>query len=138
MERNKVEIFARISDELRELYRAKNHDYGDSFGESYAEWGLVSPCIRLSDKVNRLKSLTQKNRAVTDESVEDTLVDLACYAIMTLVELRLDGDIDSESHGGIDPVSHSSDEIVIGNSEVEVMDNGDGTVTMRWSDVCES
>lgn len=130
MERNKVDIFAGISDELRELYAAKNHDYGDSFGESYAEWGLVSPCIRLSDKVNRLKSLTQKNRAVADESVEDTLIDLACYAIMTLVELRLDGDIDSESH--------RSDEIVIGNSEVEVMDNGDGTVTMRWSDVCES
>ena len=48
------------------------------------------PCIRLEDKLNRLKSLTVNNKAqqVNDESIEDTLLDLANYAIMAVMELK--------------------------------------------------
>ena len=54
----KVEQHSIISRELTELYERKNADYGDSFGKSYAEYGLAMPCIRLEDKLNRLKNLT--------------------------------------------------------------------------------
>ena len=47
------------------------------------------PCIRLEDKLNRLKSLLKKESLVTDEKIEDTLMDLANYAIMTLIELDI-------------------------------------------------
>lgn len=88
---DKIAMHDTICAQLNALYAQKNNDYGDSFGKSYAEYGMVMPCIRLEDKLNRLKSLTVHNvrQNVQNESVEDTLMDLANYAVMTLVELRL-------------------------------------------------
>jgi len=85
----KVNEFEDIAFALRDLYDRKNQDYGDSFGQSYAEWGLPMACIRLSDKLNRLSSFAKgKDMKVHDESVKDTLMDIANYAIMTLIELK--------------------------------------------------
>ena len=86
----KVNAFEDVTINLRNLYDAKNRDYGDSFGQSFQKWGLPMSCIRLSDKLNRLESFAQKkDMQVDDESVEDTLMDMANYAIMTLVELNM-------------------------------------------------
>ena len=86
---NKIEIHKNICDSLNDLYKAKNEDYGDSFSKSYKEYGLTMSCIRLEDKLNRLKSLNKNGNAqVKDESIQDTLMDLANYAIMTLIELE--------------------------------------------------
>ena len=85
---NKIEIHKNICDSLNDLYKKKNQDYGDSFSKSYKEYGLTMSCIRLEDKLNRLKSLNKNGNAqVKDESIQDTLMDLANYAIMTIVEL---------------------------------------------------
>ena len=85
----KVKEFVSICKEMTELYDLKNMDYGDSFGKSFEEWGMPMPCIRLTDKLNRLCSLTKNfSQRVQDESIEDTLKDLANYSIMTLIELR--------------------------------------------------
>ena len=85
---NKIEIHKNICDSLNDLYKKKNQDYGDSFGKSYKEYGLTMSLIRLEDKLNRLKSLNKNGNAqVKDESIQDTLMDLANYAIMTIVEL---------------------------------------------------
>ena len=87
----KVEMHASICKELTDLYERKNHDYGDSFAKSFDEYGMTMPCIRLEDKLNRLKALTKnKQQMVDDEGIEDTLMDLANYAIMTLVEMEKD------------------------------------------------
>ena len=86
----KVNAFEDVTITLRKLYEAKNMDYNDSFGQSFEKWGLPMSCIRLGDKLNRLESFAQgKDMKVKDESVRDTLMDLANYAIMTLVELNL-------------------------------------------------
>lgn len=86
----KTELHANICAELTALYERKNHDYGDSFGKSFKEYGMAMPCIRLEDKLNRLKALTRNgNQQVNDESIDDTLMDLANYAIMTLVERKV-------------------------------------------------
>lgn len=84
----KTEIHADICGELTALYARKNHDYGDSFGKSFTEYGMAMPCIRLEDKLNRLKALTRQSAQVKDETIDDTLMNLANYAIMTLVERR--------------------------------------------------
>lgn len=76
-----------ICKELNSLYRRKNHDYGDSFGKGFKEYGMVMPIIRLEDKLSRLKALITTENKV-DESIEDTLMDLANYSIMTLIELK--------------------------------------------------
>ena len=83
---NKVRHHADICEELNEIYARKNHDYGDSFGKGYAEYGMVMAVIRLEDKLNRLKSLIKAESLVKDESMNDTLMDLANYAIMTVIE----------------------------------------------------
>jgi hypothetical protein len=86
----KVEMHESICEELTALYERKNHDYGDSFAKSFAEYGMTMPCIRLEDKLNRTKALIQKQRQMVDgERIEDTLMDLANYAIMTLIEMKI-------------------------------------------------
>lgn len=86
----KYDMHAKICIKLNEIYKQKNSDYNDAFAKSFAEYGMAMPCIRLEDKLNRLKALTVHNRSqqVADESIEDTLRDLANYAIMTLIEIK--------------------------------------------------
>lgn len=71
---NKVRHHASICEDLNEIYARKNHDYGDSFGKGYAEYGMVMAVIRLEDKLNRLKSLIKAESLVKDESINDTLI----------------------------------------------------------------
>lgn len=86
----KVEMHESICKTLTDLYERKNSDYGDSFAKSFAEYGMVMPCIRLEDKLNRTKALIMGMRQmVDDERIEDTLMDLANYAIMTLIEMKI-------------------------------------------------
>ena len=82
--------FDGICRDLMALHERKNKDYGNAADASYREFGIVSYVIRLNDKMNRLKSLTKPGviQEVKDESVEDTLMDLAAYAIMTLESIR--------------------------------------------------
>lgn len=81
-----------ICQKLNQIYKAKNHDYGDSFGDTYKKLGIISAVTRLSDKMNRLVSLAVKyDVQVKDEKIEDTLLDMANYAIMTLIELGYEG-----------------------------------------------
>jgi len=79
--------FAVITEEMFELYLDKSADYGDSFSKSFDEFGLISAVIRLTDKVNRLRTLVANENLVKDESIRDTLIDLANYSIMTIIEL---------------------------------------------------
>ena len=92
-EKNKQEDYhLRILHELHDTYCKKNSDYGNSFSELYKQYGLISPMIKLEDKMSRLRSLIRDgNRIqVKTESIEDTLLDLANYAVMTVQELRGD------------------------------------------------
>lgn len=84
----KVLQHARVCLMLNALYEKKNADYGDSFSKTFADWGPVCAGIRLEDKLNRFKSLvTSGDQKVSDESITDTLIDMANYAIMTYMEL---------------------------------------------------
>ena len=80
-----------ICQELHDLYEKKNHDYGDSFHLTFLEEGMAMPRIRLSDKLNRFKKLSrpQEDQLIPEESLRDTLIDLANYAIMTIVEMEV-------------------------------------------------
>lgn len=84
----KLERHAELCEYLKGLYAQKNHDYGDSFHLTYLEEGMAMPRIRLSDKFNRFKTLSRKEQLVNDESIKDTLFDLANYALMTILEIE--------------------------------------------------
>lgn len=118
---SKINEFKKITESMANTYECKNIDYGDSFGESFEEFGLISSVVRMNDKMNRLKSfvnngdyqnqITSKDYQtssqvqqtvdnlqikftqsggynVKDESIKDTLLDLANYCIMTVIELN--------------------------------------------------
>lgn len=79
-------IIADTCDEIKNLLIRKNHDYGNSFSKQFEKYGLLSGIIRLDDKMSRLDSLIQ-NKALVNESIEDTVADIAGYAILLLIEL---------------------------------------------------
>ncbi|MBQ2870095.1 DUF1599 domain-containing protein [bacterium] len=86
---NKVDKFKEIVDGMLDLYQRKQADYGDSAAKTFDEWGLVSFLVRMEDKMNRVINLTQKQgeAKVANEKIEDTILDLANYSIMALIEM---------------------------------------------------
>ena len=94
--KTKVQMHREICEEINDLYARKNHDYGDSFHQTFVEEGMAMARIRLGDKFNRFKTLSRnEEQKVNDESIRDTLIDLANYAIMTVLEMEV-SDHDSE------------------------------------------
>ena len=77
-----VDQHKELLDELNDLYARKNQDYGNSFDESLDEDGLLVLKIRLGDKYKRFSTLINQKNEVVDESMRDTLIDLANYALM--------------------------------------------------------
>jgi len=82
-----ADLISEVCDEVKDLLIRKNHDYGDSFSKQYEKYGLLSGVIRMDDKMARIENLLKSDSKV-DESIEDSLKDLAGYAILTLVEMR--------------------------------------------------
>ena len=75
--------FTKLTQEMAQTYEAKNADYGNSFDKSLDEFGIAASLVRMTDKLNRAKQLSQQEARV-DESMRDTLLDLANYAVMTV------------------------------------------------------
>ena len=90
-----------ILNEIRQLHNRKNADYGNSFDKTLDEFGLVASATRMSDKFNRFKSLIQNPAQVSDEKIEDTLIDLASYAMMTIKWMRQNGVFGNDTRGTI-------------------------------------
>lgn len=85
----KEDKFKEITDSMLQTYIKKNKDYGDSFSNSLNEFGLVAAVTRIGDKFNRIKSLIKKEEIqVKEESIADTLLDMANYCIMTKMWLE--------------------------------------------------
>ena len=84
---NKIELHQEICNRLHEIYKQKNEAYGDSFGDTYKKLGPISAVTRITDKHNRLVNLvTNPDINIGDESINDTLLDMANYCIMTVIE----------------------------------------------------
>lgn len=81
--------FEKYTDHLAETLLEKNKAYGDSFTKSVDKYGLSVIGVRLSDKYNRIEHLiTNHELKENDESLEDTLLDMAGYAILGLKYLE--------------------------------------------------
>lgn len=82
--------FRAIQDKLVNIYAKKNHDYGDSFNEGCNELGVGYAFSRIFDKTKRFQTLAKgiMNNSlsieVQDETMEDTIMDLANYCVMYL------------------------------------------------------
>ena len=80
--------FRQKVEKLTKVYVAKNKDYGDSFSQSLDKFGIIASLVRMGDKMNRIDSLYDKPTTEVDESLVDSLEDLANYAIMTAIWLE--------------------------------------------------
>lgn len=102
----KYDKMKNLTNEILKIYREKNADYGDSFSKSYKEFGIIAPVVRMSDKMERIKQLSKgEDIKVKDESLRDTAIDLANYALMLVIEM----DLESEKEGRT---------VLLGESEV--------------------
>ena len=84
-----VERHLILCNQLNSIYEQKNNAYGNSFGETFEKLGIISAITRISDKYNRLVNLaTHPEINKGDEAIEDTLLDMANYCLMTYMELQ--------------------------------------------------
>ena len=89
MEKNEF-TFKQIAEELTELQAKKNADYDNAYMKDIEKYGMVAALIPLNHKLNRLDNLVTKveKPMVQAESLEDTFLDLAGYAIMAVQYIR--------------------------------------------------
>ena len=79
--------FKEITDKMFETFKAKNHDYGSSFSNLFNECGMTYAYGHMEEKLERVKSLMKDEAKVNGEGMKDSLLDLANYAILTIMEL---------------------------------------------------
>ena len=91
----KIHEHGYICDALKKLYATKNADYGDSMHPLFEEYGLTAFLVLFGIKISRIKSLQFKGSQYY-ESLEDSLADLANYAIIAMTEIRAKKHFDQE------------------------------------------
>lgn len=87
--------FDKVLAELRAMHDTKNADYGrdeDPYAnvrasEDFGIPGWVGALCRGNDKMRRLQQAASKG-TLRNESVEDSLIDLAVYLIIALILFR--------------------------------------------------
>jgi hypothetical protein len=83
--------FRNITEKMRETFLKKNHDYGNSFHETWDEFGdkgIITALTQISHKYHRLINIGLGTKPLVDESIDDTLLDMANYCILTIMELE--------------------------------------------------
>lgn len=87
-----ISLHKQICSQMTETYIKKNNDYGNAFANLRNEIPNAI-LVRLYDKYSRLKTLMNgEKQMVNDESIDDTLLDLANYCILELIERKLERD----------------------------------------------
>ena len=93
---NYQEEHKKLCDLMHETYIKKNSDYRNSFSDLYDEYGSIISEIHIKEKFDRFKQL-RTNESQVGESIEDTLMDMANYCLLTLLEMKkLNSYIDEE------------------------------------------
>ena len=92
-----IMTFKSLLDEMHETYKKKNSDYGNSFKQTHLQFGEIAGLVRISDKVNRLISLSKKDDSgAYFESKRDTYMDLANYCLMQVLVMEEVGEKQEE------------------------------------------
>ena len=85
------EEIKKLHDECVAICEKKNQDYArsDDAFYNFREFGTQGILVRISDKWARIKTLIAKGKPeVNDESLDDTLKDLANYALILILFLK--------------------------------------------------
>lgn len=94
-----IELFRVLTTNMADTFVKKRTDYGQTTTETFEKFGPVSMLIRMHDKIGRLDNLLGNRQTnLVNESIEDTLLDLANYALITILELRKATDNATDVH----------------------------------------
>ena len=99
---DKIQEFRKIVGEMADTYEKKNENYGDSFGQLCKDLGPVAGLVPLYNKIHRATSLVKSGKNHY-ENLEDTFIDLACYAIMNVIEMRANDEKKCQTYEGTAP-----------------------------------
>lgn len=94
-----MELHANLCKRMQEITKAKNADYTGKTDDPFANFRRceqldictteIGFLTRMTDKIARINSLLQNGVAqVKDESIEDTLLDLANYSLLLIGYLK--------------------------------------------------
>lgn len=87
-----------VLSKMHSVFVLKNKKYGNSFETSLDKYGMIAALTRISDKFNRAENLILTNDAGTeDETLIDTLLDMANYCVMTAVYIKNGGAKDGKT-----------------------------------------
>ena len=86
-----MEEYKKIVTETMELCVKKNKDYGSSVEDTFEKFGDISYLVRITDKYNRICSLLNGEGEIKDESIDDTIRDMANYSFLWLASRNLKG-----------------------------------------------
>lgn len=93
--------FKETLEKMQEIHEKKNADYADTsdpflnfrgcedMGICTVEAGIL---VRMTDKMQRIANLLKRENKVSDENVEDTLIDLSNYAVILNCYLKVKND----------------------------------------------
>ena len=78
-----------ILQKMGDIFAVKNEKYGNSFEVSVDKYGMIAALTRISDKFNRIEHLIlNDDKGTDDETIIDTLIDMANYCVMTAVYMK--------------------------------------------------
>lgn len=109
---NRIENYKKLQASMLQTFVDKDSDYGDSFGKTFEKYGIISALTRMSDKMNRIDNLVNVKEKQVDESIEDTLLDLANYAMLTYLQIhKFDEDLPKviEGHDALKRIAEKLD-----------------------------
>ena len=79
------QAFSDVNEEFLKMFLKKHKDYGKGNILSVKELGIA---LRISEKIERIKHLLMKNEKPTNESIEETWVDIGVYAVIAILLRR--------------------------------------------------
>ncbi len=79
------EAFEILNKKTLETFLKKHKDYGKG---NILDMGELGIAFRISEKFNRIKHLLMSGNKPTNESVEDSWIDIAVYAIIAVLLKR--------------------------------------------------
>lgn len=86
---NSEERHSEICDEIKDTYHRKNSTYGNSVSQCVDRYGMVGVATLISIKHDRMVNLIRgAENLVPEESLIDTLKDMANYCIIAVTEIE--------------------------------------------------
>lgn len=86
---SRVQDYENVQKQMLDIFKERDLAYGNSTGDTFEKFGVVSYLVRMTDKLNRATNLCKNPEIPTNrESIVDNLLDLANYSILAVMDIQ--------------------------------------------------